>query len=219
MSLQFLERPFEVKSVSDKGVFTGYASVFGELDSYRDVVMPGAFLKSLANDFAGKGRKVPMLWQHNSRQPIGIYDNIREDAHGLYVEGFCNMEVQQGRECHSLMKQGALTGLSIGFNTVTETWKNDEALRELVEVKLWEISPVTFPAGDSARASAKSLLEAATLSDVEAYLRDVHGLSRKEATAVVSRAKAIPQGDPADSAEAKALQTVFDTIRAINQGT
>ena len=73
-----IERPFEVKSTreikSDAGnfgVFEGHASLFGELDSYLDIVMPGAFANSLKKRYEDKGRKVPMLWQHDSWNPIG----------------------------------------------------------------------------------------------------------------------------------------------------
>lgn len=202
-----LDRPFEVKEVSADGKFVGHGSIFGELDSYRDVVMPGAFKKSLAADFKSKNRQVPMLWQHDSYNPIGIYPVIYEDATGLYLEGACNMEVQQGRECHALMKQGALTGLSIGYTTVLSEWDEKALTRKLIEVNLWEVSPVTFPAGDSARAQVKTLAEVGTLSELEDYLRDAYGASRKEATALAARLKAVTAslGDPADEADAASV--------------
>ena len=214
--MPYLDRPFEIKSTKSDGTFSGYGSVFGELDSYRDIVMPGAFAKSLADDFAAKKRKVPMLWQHNSRVPIGVYTTIREDDIGLYLEGECNMEVQQGREAHSLMKQGALTGLSIGYNTITQVWDEQNNLRKLLQVQLWEVSPVTFPAGDNARVqTVKSIEDLATLSDVEDLLRDAHGFSRKEAVAFIARIKAIaPQRDSEPGAES--LQKTLNILRSIN---
>lgn len=199
MKRKYLERPFQVKSVEADGTFKGYASVFGELDSYRDIVLPGAFKKSLHRDYAEKKRSVPMLWQHNSSNPIGIYTKIDEDEVGLYVEGECNMDVQQGRECHSLMKQGALSGLSIGYNTVTSEWDEKALTRKLMELDLWEISPVTFPAGDSARVSSvKSIEGFATLSECEDALRDA-GFSSKEAVTFISRVKSL--GRMSDSAK------------------
>lgn len=215
MAVKHLQRPFAVKSTSDNGTFAGHASVFGEIDSYRDIVLPGAFAKSLKKDFADKGRKVPMLWQHSSRQPIGVYTTIKEDDIGLYVEGEINMEVQQGREAYALMKQGALSGLSIGYDTVTEEWDKEGRLRKLHEVDLWEISPVTFPAGDSARiATVKSISELTTLSQVEDILCDT-GLSRKEAVTLISRIKAIgTQSDSADADAAK-LKQALSIIKSI----
>lgn len=202
MKTKRIERPFELKNIDDKGTFNGYGSVFGEVDSYRDIVLKGAFTKSIQNDFVAKGRKVPMLWQHASWQPIGVYTEVKEDDHGLYVEGQINMDVQQGREAHSLLKQGALSGLSIGYNAITEEWVKDDRVRKLHEVKLWEISPVTFPAGDSARVnSVKSFDGLISLSECEDYLRDA-GLSRKEARDFVSRVRQIgPQRD-ADAKDA-----------------
>lgn len=192
-----LNREFEVKEVgSNDGTFTGIASVFGEIDSYRDIVIKGAFKNSI-KEFAKKGRKVPMLWQHRVAEPIGIYTKLEETDEGLIVEGAINMEVQQGREAHALMKQGALTGLSIGYETIAEKFikKNEVQYRELHEVKLWEISPVTFPAGDTARVdSVKSIL---SLSDAERILREA-GFSKSEATLFVNNVRGVASlGEPA----------------------
>jgi HK97 family phage prohead protease len=214
---RYLDRPFEVKSVSPDGKFVGYGSVFGELDSYRDIVMPGAFKDSLKEDFADKGRKVPMLWQHNMYAPIGVYTEIYEDAKGLYVEGQCNMKVQQGMECHALMEQGALTGLSIGYTTVTSEWDEKALTRKLIRVNLWEVSPVTFPAGDSARAQVKFLTEVGTLSELEDYLREAYGVSKKEATALASKLKAVTaaQSDSVTEADAASIKRTKAIIKSL----
>lgn len=214
---RYMERPFQVKNIGDDGKFSGYGSVFGELDSHRDIVMPGAFEESLQNDFKAKDRYVPMLWQHNMYLPIGIYPVIQEDAKGLYVEGQCNMKVQQGRECHALMEQGALTGLSIGYTTVKYDWNEETETRKLLKVNLWEVSPVTFPAGDSARAQVKSLAEVGTMSELEDYLRDAYGVSRKEATALASRLKAVTAGqsDSVNGADAAKLKSAASIIQSI----
>lgn len=210
--IKYIDRPFEVKTVNKNGTFTGYGSVFGELDSYRDIVLPGAFTESLKEDFSDKERKVPMLWQHDWWSPIGVYTKIEEDEHGLYVEGECNMDVQQGRECHSLMKQGALSGLSIGYSTQISEWDEDQVVRSLKKVKLYEVSPVTFPAGDNARVlDVKSIDSLVSLSDVERYLRDAYDVSRKDATVLIARIKAIPAQSDSDDVESKvdaALQSL-----------
>lgn len=214
---RYIDRPFEVKEVGKDGKFVGHGSVFGELDSYRDIVMPGAFKKSLKEDFSAKQRKVPMLWQHNSWSPIGVYDEIYEDEKGLYVEGACNMDVQQGRECYALMKQGALTGLSIGYTTVVSEWDEKALTRKLIEVNLWEVSPVTFPAGDNARAQVKSLAEVGTMSELEDYLRDAYGASRNEAKALAARLKAITatQRDVADEADVASITRTKNLIKSL----
>ncbi|HEX8586176.1 MAG TPA: HK97 family phage prohead protease [Allosphingosinicella sp.] len=217
--LKHIERPFKVKtdSIKSDGSFEGYGSVFGELDSYRDIVMPGAFSKSLRVDFQEKERSVPMLWQHDMYNPIGIYPEIREDDRGLWLKGQCNMEVQQGREAHALMKQGALSGLSIGYTTVRYEDDDKQLVRRLHEVALWEVSPVTFPAGDSARVSSvKSIEGFATLSDVEDHLRDAGGFSRKEALALVSRIKAIATQSDSANVDAAVINRVKSILNSLS---
>lgn len=199
MAMKTLDRPFELKDIDSKsGKFTGYGSVFGEVDSYRDIVMPGAFKKSLAQ-YKELKRKVPMLWQHSSRQPMGVYTDIKEDKHGLYVEGEINMKTQVGIEGHALMEQGALSGLSIGYETIMFKDDNEKLVRELHEVDLWEISPVTFPAGDGARIqSVKNWDDLRTLRECEEALQNTFGLSQREAVKMVARIKAAEtQGEPA----------------------
>lgn len=199
MAMKTLDRPFELKSLDDTGKFTGYGSVFGEIDSYRDKVMKGAFKNTLAR-FKQLKRKVPMLWQHNSRQPMGVYSDIKEDDHGLWVEGEINMDTQVGREGYSLMKQGALSGLSIGYDTVMFKDDNDALVRELHELDLWEISPVTFPAGDTARIqSVKNWEDLDTLRKCEEALQNMFGLSQRESAKMVHAIKTASgtQGDPA----------------------
>lgn len=218
MKRKYLDRAFEFKAEGDKGVFTGYGSVFGKIDSHRDIVMPGAFKESLREDFSAKNRKVPILWQHDSWNPIGVYEEIREDDTGLFVKGQLNLEVQQGRECHSLMKQGALSGLSIGYNTREYSWDEEQEIRSLLKVRLWEVSPVTFPSGDEARVeSVKGMEDLLTLSDIEAHLRDAYGMSRKEATGIIARIKAVPlPGDPAEAERKAALQGALKQLRSFS---
>lgn len=213
-----IERPFEFKAVKADGTFVGLASVFGEIDSYRDVVVKGAFANSLERRYRQKGRPgVPMLDQHNTRAPIGLFpiEHIRETDVGLEVHGHINMDVQVGRENHALAKQGALSGLSIGYTTEVDEWDDAGQVRILREVDLWEISMVTFPAGDSARiTSVKSISELDTLSDCERLLRDA-GFSKSETAAFVSRIKAlVTRSDSAETA-ADQLQKSYDILRAI----
>ena len=186
-----IDRPFEIKEFHEsKDVFTfvGYGSVFGEIDSYNDVVVKGAFNTSLAKHKT-KNRKVVMLHQHQANNPIGVYSVVKEDDTGLYVEGEINLKVQQGREDAALMEQGALTGLSIGYNTVNAKYDPESDLLFLTEVDLWEISPVTFPAGDTARVNSIKAIESAdSIRDVESILRDA-GFSKTEAQALISKAR------------------------------
>lgn len=213
---KFIDRPFEIKSIKDNGQFTGVASPFGELDSYRDIVVKGAFTNTL-RDFEQKNRKVPMLWQHSSREPIGVYTDLKETDTELVVTGECNMDVQKGRECFALMKQGALTGLSIGYNTVREEWDAKGEVRKLLEVDLWEISPVTFPSADSARVlDVKAISELETLADLEKCLRDASTLSKSEVLAFIARVKAVALRSESAVVPQAELQKAMDKLKHIN---
>ena len=134
--------------VDGEGRFAGYASVFGKLDDGGDIVMPGAFRKSLG--LRGRHR-VKMLFQHDPKEPIGVWDAIREDDYGLWVEGRLVGEVPRAEALRRLIAKGAVDGLSIGFRTVKSTRASREGHRRLWEVDLWEISIVTFPMMDLAR--------------------------------------------------------------------
>lgn len=143
---------FSVKAdqVAEDGTFSGYASVFGEVDSYNEIVVKGAFKKSL-KQWAKKGQLPRMLWMHNTSKPIGIYTLMKEDDHGLYVEGKLALDTVQGAEAYALLKLGALDGLSIGY-VCTQWLENSKTGETTLEViDLWEVSLVTFPAGPTAR--------------------------------------------------------------------
>lgn len=149
----------EVKSLEEsEGTFTGYLSRFDVVDSYNDIVRPSAFTQTLK----GRGRKVPLLWQHDSRVPIGRLF-LKEDAYGLYVEkGEFNLNIPEGRNAYETLKfDRELLGLSIGFETIQANTIDlqGEKARELTEVKLYEGSLVTFPANEEAKIdSVKSIM-------------------------------------------------------------
>ncbi len=140
----------ELTEVEADGSFSGYASLFGETDLNRDVVQPGAFLKSIGKRGAAGIR---MLFQHDPAAPIGVWRTVREDARGLFVSGQLMREVAKGREVLALMRAGAIDGLSIGFRTVKGRTDAKSGVRQLIEVDLWEISVVTFPMLPAARVS------------------------------------------------------------------
>ena len=159
--------------VQDGHVIEGYASLFGACDQGGDVVSKGAYAASLKAS-AGDRRSVKMLWLHDPTQPFGVWDEVREDAKGLWGKGRLLPEVAKGREAAELIAAGAIDGLSIGYRTVKAV-KNDKGQRLLKELELWEVSLVTFPMLPSARVVAKSddvSTEAdATLRDMAAAFR------------------------------------------------
>jgi len=130
---------------SDEGTFTGHASVFNGRDSYDDCVDPGAFKKTLKEN-----KSFPLLWSHDTHEPIGVISGA-EDAKGLAAEGALNMDVASAREKRSLVKQGAIKGMSIGYEAIKWTFDAVEKIRHLKEIRLWEISLVVFPADKNAQ--------------------------------------------------------------------
>ncbi|MCV6598450.1 MAG: HK97 family phage prohead protease [Mangrovicoccus sp.] len=140
--------------VTDGTVIEGYASLFGSADQSGDIVVKGAYAKSLAAK-AAAGRAVKLLWQHDPAQPIGIWDEIREEERGLYVKGRLLTEVTRAQEAACLIAAGALDGLSIGYRTIKAS-RNEQGQRLLTEVDLWEVSVVTFPMLPEARIGAKA---------------------------------------------------------------
>lgn len=159
------------------GVVAGYGSVFGGVDAYGDTVMPGAFIKSIAK------RKPKMLWQHSMDEPIGVWDEVREDAKGLYVQGRLALKTEKGQEALELVSMGAIDGLSIGYRTMADEYVQG-GTRLLKEVDLWEVSFVTIPADPSA--TINSIKSLSTERECEDALRDM-GFSRREAKAFIAR--------------------------------
>ncbi|GGE11083.1 prohead peptidase. Unknown type peptidase. MEROPS family U35 [Gemmobacter megaterium] len=147
-------RPERGLSVDSDQRIAGYASLFGATDQGGDMVLPGAYAVSLASLKAGGGA-VKMLWQHDPAQPIGVWDEVREDDRGLWVSGRLLPEVARGREAVALIAAGAVDGLSIGYRT-KRAEKDGKGRRLLAEVELWEVSLVTFPMLPSARVQAKA---------------------------------------------------------------
>ncbi|NOE16761.1 HK97 family phage prohead protease [Ruegeria atlantica] len=163
-------------SVTDDAVIEGYASLFGQVDQGSDVVQRGAYQSSL-DGLAKAGQRVKMLWQHDPAQPIGVWDEVREDDKGLWVKGRLLESTQKGREAAELIRAGAMDGLSIGYRTKRAV-KNDKGQRVLTELELWEVSLVTFPMLPSARVAAKG-----RTPDAEEALRcvaDVFNDARQE---------------------------------------
>lgn len=138
----------------DGTVIEGYASLFGSIDQSGDVVQKGAYAKSLGQ-LVASSRQVKMLWQHDPKTPIGVWEDIYEDDIGLFVKGRLLKGVQQANEAALLVEAGALDGLSIGYRTVQSTPRQGRG-RSLVELDLWEVSLVTFPMLPSARITAKT---------------------------------------------------------------
>lgn len=200
----------DIKMEGGEGRFSGYASVFGGVDSYGDTIVKGAYAYTLKNN--GKPK---MFLQHDSYSlPIGKWLVAKEDNHGLFVEGELTPGLAKAQDTYAALKHGTLDGLSIGYMLKTGDYEElADGTRLIKRVStLVEVSPVTFPADSAARvdlASVKSegLEEISTIKDFEYFLRDAGGMSRELAKAVVSRAKVVLQRDAdAELAEKQSLE-------------
>jgi len=178
--------PLDLKSVGEDGAFEGYASLFDREDLGNDVILPGAFAASLAERGPAG---IKMLFQHDLKEPIGVWNLLREDRRGLYAEGRLMTEVARAREVLALMRAGALDGLSIGFKAVTALRDARSGVRRLAQVDLWEISVVTFPMCPDARITSVKRDPFAgrtpTEREFERWLTREAGLKRSEARAIL----------------------------------
>lgn len=185
---QRLSFPFEIKSLGTRE-FEGYGSVFGNVDLGGDIVVPGAFRKTLA-DHAKAGTLPQMFWMHQPDMVPGVWTAMHEDDKGLYVKGEL-VDTALGNEIRTLLTRKAVRGLSIGYKTIDYDY-NKDGDRLLKAVDLWEVSPVSLAMNPLAQVtSAKARLSDAgeyvpTTREFERILRDA-GCSRKTALALVAR--------------------------------
>lgn len=184
MQAKYLTTPFQIKEIGAGGIIAGYASVFDEIDAQSDVVAKGAFAKSLIKYKQGNNSPA-MLWMHDTAEPIGVWTQLKEDARGLYVEGQLALKTQGGADAYELLKLRAITGLSIGYNTIKSTKDSKTKIRTLTEVELFEVSLVTFPANVLARIHTvktpyvKSEINHSELQAIVMRLRNTASLLKK----------------------------------------
>ena len=205
---------FEIKAVSDDGLFSGYASVFDNVDSYGDIVRKGAFVESIG-EWEAKGKMPPILWNHDPSDPIGVYTKMQEDDKGLFVEGRLLIDdVPRAKQTHALMKAGVIDGLSIGYRVKEYLYNVDEEVTDLIKLSLREVSIVTFPANPETRIEAvKSRLDAGelpTLPEFEKFLREA-GFSKSQATAIAGHGLRKLLSDSAP--EAKSIQNALNILK------
>lgn len=145
--MDFKAVKFETKALGDDR-FEGYASFFNNIDAYGDIIEKGAFRKTIAEN----RNRIKVLWQHDTNEPIGIPEEMHEDDNGLYVKAKISM-TDTGKKALTLIKDGVITEMSIGYDVVKDDYKmlGTKRVRMLKEVKLWEFSPVTFAANDKAK--------------------------------------------------------------------
>lgn len=165
MSKQVKSIPMEVKINEENRVFEGYASTFGNKDFVNDIVVAGAFKKTIEERFAKKQIKV--LYQHY--EPLGIPLHMEEDSKGLYVKAHIS-RTQLGNDVLELMRDGVIDRMSIGYDIIQDEKDDKAGTRLLKELKLYEFSPVTFPANEEA-----IIEQVKSIDDMEQLLRKTVG--------------------------------------------
>jgi len=206
--------PLEVKfdpAGSEAMSFDGYGAVFGNIDSYGDVIKAGAFSRYLADVKSGRSPWPMMLSQHGAAgltaedmTPIGVWTDLAEDGHGLRVKGRL-ADTPRGREVYELLRMSprpALDGMSIGYiaKAYTPRTRPEDPKRKLNEIELVEISVVEEPADLAARVGdIKSVLDGMTgLKDIEAWLREAHRFDRDDVRALVHAIKSLARREGVD---------------------
>lgn len=209
--------PFlDIKALKDSGEIEGYGSTFGGApDSYGDVIAAGAFASSLAGHKAA-GTMPKMFWQHDSWEPIGKWLEAVEDERGLFLRGKLNMDVQRAREAHSLLKNGDIDGLSIGYRIKKYEVDTETGVWTLQELDLKEVSVVSIGANENAVVSSVKALKAGhdmteklkagdrlTEREFETWLKSL-GFSNSQAERA-ARLHLKGPGEPADADHALAF--------------
>lgn len=192
--------PFEFKAdASDDAAamtFSGYGSVFGTVDSYGDTIAKGAF-KGTLREWKAAGKFPKLLLQHGGGMfasaddmvPIGKWEEMREDDHGLFMRGrLFDVGTDRVKATYAAMREGELDGLSIGFRTRKSKTDEETGIRTLTDVQLFEVSLVTFPANDPARVNeVRSAGDLPSEREFERWLQKVGGFSAREVETIVSK--------------------------------
>lgn len=213
-------REFKFAQDGEAMSISGYGAVFGNVDAYGDVIAPGAFAKSLAAHKAAGTAPLMLLEHGDAPLPIGVWDEMSEDGHGLQVKGRF-LDTTMGIDAWKAAKAGAITGLSIGFRPVEFEMRSkpEDPRRTLKAVDLVEVSLVGMPANDKARTvSVKSAddlkAEITKLSDLGDLLREVAGWSKSQTEAVLSNFQVkANRGEPDGAEIAAALRRNLNILQ------
>lgn len=192
----------------EQGIFSGYAAVFGNIDNGGDIIEPGAFTKTIAEN----SDRVKILALHNDYDlPIGKPIELREDAHGLYIKGKVS-DTATGRDIKTLLRDRVLNEMSIGYDPVTFDYDADTGVRHLREVKLWEVSIVTWAMNPEAVVTGYKAKEAANRAE---QMADDIITDLKEGRKISAvRLKSLKEARETMKNAVKALETVIKEVEA-----
>lgn len=209
--MEYAGSPFEIKSLSDSGTIEGLLAGFGNTDHGGDRLQAGCLTKTLA----GRSTPLPMLLHHDMRRPIGAWKEWQERSEGLYVKGALTLATRDAQEAHALAKDGALTGLSIGWKMVKGSHDSTGA-RVVTEAELFEGSLVTIPMNDKTRVAAVKAITGAR--DIAELLQEA-GISGRKAKAAAGAAwKAINENSDEEAAEAELVALLQASTARLAKG-
>lgn len=226
MEIKKIVVPFEIKQLEEEGdffTFKGYASTFGNVDRGGDVILPGAFTDSI-DEMKRSGDFLPVIWQHDSGEPVGIYTAFYEDSKGLWVEGKLPKEdtFVSGRAIPQ-MKVGSVRKLSIGFSCWdgSASYEMRGDVRYISKIKLWEVSLVTIPMNNMANITEIKSLDFKSLSDreLEGLLKTGVSFSSQNAKIIISALKAagLRDGDLDSRRDGENWSGVFTELKNIQK--
>jgi HK97 family phage prohead protease len=211
--MRYAASPFDIKALDDTGQIEGLLAGFGDVDQGGDRLMKGCFAKSLA----ARSTPLPMLFVHDLTRPIGAWKQWEERRDGLFVRGSLTLAAQAAQEAYALAKEGAVTGLSIGFQPTRESTDQRTGVRTITEAKLYEGSLVPIPMHDRARIAAVKAI--AGPGDIAELLQQSGGMSRERAKIAAQGAwKALIQPKQDDAVVAELAALVRESTARLGKG-
>lgn len=206
------------KALDEEGTFEAYASVFGNVDSYGEIVDKGAFVEWLGQYFDnGIGRYPKCVWNHNWDEPLAKTLECREDDRGLYVKGKFVLEVQRAKEIFALMKEGVITDFSFGFRVLEDKVDPTTNLRHLTKIAIYEYSPVLVGANNQATLLGVKSAEAIAAEEKEEEI-DVPVAPAADAPAAPKPEGDEPEGGAPGGGDTPALGEEGDDAKGIKAG-
>lgn len=223
MNINYKSFKTEYKIDLKKNEFQGHAAAFDNIDAGGDIIRRGAFKKTI-NEFT---KRIKVLWQHDPHSPIGKAIHLEEDSKGLFVHAKIS-ETTLGKDAMVLMRDGVVNELSIGYDPKKFELNNDTGIRELLEVKLWEFSPVTWAMNDMATISAaKDITTAQAIDQLNKVIKSSDKMTEEEVKSIndiLERWKALtndqePSKDtPSEDKPSDDLKSLLNPLQDIISG-
>jgi HK97 family phage prohead protease len=207
--MNYAGSPFDIKALDDSGRIEGLLAGFGDVDLGGDKLQAGCFAKSLA----ARVTPLPMLLHHNSSRPIGAWKEWQEKSDGLYVKGKLTLAVTDAQEAYALAKDGALTGLSIGWRAKGQTVDQRTGVRTVTEAELFEGSLVTVPMHQRTRVTDVKAITGAR--DIAELLQEA-GISGRRAKAAAGAAWKAINEQSNEAAEAELAEILKSSLARLS---